>query len=184
MTASSKVTAVTPRTLYAQWTTNQTVSFDANGGKCATKSVVCAIGETYGELPVPTRSGQAFTGWFTAKTGGSKVAATTIVTEAAKRTLYAHWRAQARGLSITGFSMEKSEGGAIARSGRAVPGGGVLSFEAVEGEVYELQWTPALGEEWIVLRRWTAETDGPATIEVPATPGEATGFFRLAVPAE
>ena len=91
VTAASVVTSASKRTLYAHWTTKQTANFDANGGTCTTESKTYAIGKTYGTLPTATLAGQAFTGWFTAKKGGTKVVATTEVTEAAKRTLYAHW---------------------------------------------------------------------------------------------
>ena len=42
-----------------------------------------------GELPVPTRSGWTFDGWFTAASGGTQISATTIAT--ANATYYAHW---------------------------------------------------------------------------------------------
>ena len=41
-------------------------------------------------MPTPTRSGYTFTGWFTAKTGGTKVYSTTKVTN--NMTLYAQWK--------------------------------------------------------------------------------------------
>jgi uncharacterized repeat protein (TIGR02543 family) len=92
VTSSDIVTATLSRTLFAQWTTLQTVSFDPNGGYCATLSKQCTIGGPYLNLPTATRTGYAFTGWFTAKSGGTKVVVgTTTVTEKAKRTLYAHW---------------------------------------------------------------------------------------------
>ncbi len=42
-------------------------------------------------LPVATRTGYTFDGWFTAETGGTKVSADTIVTNASDHVLYAHW---------------------------------------------------------------------------------------------
>ncbi|MDR0519350.1 MAG: InlB B-repeat-containing protein [Clostridiales Family XIII bacterium] len=46
----------------------------------------------YGELPAPTRTGYSFDGWYTASSGGAKVAADTPLTGNA--TLYAHWIAK------------------------------------------------------------------------------------------
>ncbi|MBQ3810633.1 MAG: InlB B-repeat-containing protein, partial [Kiritimatiellae bacterium] len=91
ITASSTVNAATTRTLYAHWSTAQTVKFDANGGTCGTASKKATIGQAYGELPTPTRSGYAFVAWYTAKSGGSKVTATSKASTASSRTLYAHW---------------------------------------------------------------------------------------------
>ena len=69
--------------------TKFTLTFVANGGSIdvATKSV--AKGAAYGELPVPTRTGYDFAGWFTASDGGVAVTEDTIAD--ADVTLYAHW---------------------------------------------------------------------------------------------
>ncbi|MDR1953520.1 MAG: GBS Bsp-like repeat-containing protein, partial [Clostridiales Family XIII bacterium] len=75
--------------LYAHWTpTSHTVTFDSNGGNAvANKSV--KQGTAVGTLPTPTRSGHTFDGWYTAKSGGSKISSNTIVS--ANVTYYAHW---------------------------------------------------------------------------------------------
>ena len=78
-------------TLYAQWKKNTcTITFNANGGKVSTTSKTVNGGTAIGTMPTPTRSGYTFTGWFTAKTGGSKVYTTTKAT--ANMTLYAQWK--------------------------------------------------------------------------------------------
>ncbi|MBP5787876.1 MAG: InlB B-repeat-containing protein, partial [Kiritimatiellae bacterium] len=151
-----------------------------NGGRPGTQKTTNTIYAKYGAFPSVEWSGHVFQGWYNAAEGGKQVTAKHNVTAAPSRTFYAHWEeeAAAGSLSITGFAMVKPAG---ARGGRgAVPG--VLSFEAEAGRVYELQWTPMLGGEWTVLKHWTAATDGPSSVELPATPGEPTGFFRLAAP--
>ncbi len=50
-------------------------------------------GSTYGILQPPTRTGYTFNGWWTAKTGGTKVTDATKVTNASNHTLYARWTA-------------------------------------------------------------------------------------------
>ena len=67
------------------------ISFDPNGGSVGTgsKSVIC--GKTYGTLPTPARKGYKFVGWYTAKSGGSKVDSKTVVTVTKDQTLYARW---------------------------------------------------------------------------------------------
>jgi uncharacterized repeat protein (TIGR02543 family) len=65
------------------------ISFDPNGG-----SVTPETGETNAsgkllELPIPTRSGYSFDGWFTEASGGTKVTVDDIYS--ADATIYAHW---------------------------------------------------------------------------------------------
>ncbi len=68
-----------------------TVTFDPNGGTCQTKNLTVTYGAEYGKLPRPKRTAYKFLGWYTAKSGGTRVTATTKVTKAADHTLYAHW---------------------------------------------------------------------------------------------
>ena len=65
------------------------LSFNANGGSVSTKYKNVRIKEKVGSLPHPARKGYTFTGWYTAKSGGSKVTAETKI--AKSQTLYAHW---------------------------------------------------------------------------------------------
>lgn len=67
------------------------VLFDANGGKVSVKDKKVTVNEAYGELPVPTKKGYTFDGWFTKKTNGEKVDSTTIVTNNKRHILYASW---------------------------------------------------------------------------------------------
>ena len=84
--------------LYAQWTANEyVVSFDANGGSCSTASTTVTYGATYGSgtagnLPNAARAGHALTGWYTVKSGGTKIENNTIVEITSNITLYAQWK--------------------------------------------------------------------------------------------
>ena len=81
-----------PTTLYAHWIGKKyTVTLDANGGTVGMKSRTATYGSEYPALPAPTREGYSFDGWYTQKTGGTKVDDNTTVTTAADHTLYAHW---------------------------------------------------------------------------------------------
>ena len=81
-----------PTTLYAHWKgKTYTVSLDANGGTVGMKSRTATYGSEYPALPAPTRTGYSFDGWYTQKTGGTKVDDNTTVTTAANHILYAHW---------------------------------------------------------------------------------------------
>lgn len=66
-------------------------TFDANGGKSTVASKQVKSTEVYGDLPAPTRDGYLFDGWFTAKEGGEKVTAETIVSAVEDHSIYARW---------------------------------------------------------------------------------------------
>ena len=70
------------------------ISFNANGGNCSTSSLSVAVGESYGTLPTPDRSGYSFKGWYTSTSGGTKIASDSIVTTTSAQTLYAQWTAK------------------------------------------------------------------------------------------
>jgi len=53
--------------------------------------LVIRVGDTYGKLPVPTREGYSFDGWYTNVENGSEVTETTVCTEDTYKTLYAKW---------------------------------------------------------------------------------------------
>ena len=80
-------------TLHAKWTENRyKVTFDANGGSVSTGSKEVSYDGTYGTLPTPNRTDYTFEGWYTAKSGGTKISSSTKVTITAAQTLYAHWK--------------------------------------------------------------------------------------------
>ncbi|MBR3137621.1 MAG: InlB B-repeat-containing protein, partial [Clostridia bacterium] len=93
VTASTVCYATGDYTLYARWTSvrTYTVTLNPNGGTCGTGSKTVTYGQAYGTMPVPTRKGYTFAGWWTAKTGGKKVTASTICYASGNYTLYARW---------------------------------------------------------------------------------------------
>ncbi len=71
------------------------VTFDANGGKTPVPDTLQLVqGKACGTLPTSVRTGYDFDGWYTGKTGGTKVTASTKVPATTKKTLYAHWTAK------------------------------------------------------------------------------------------
>ena len=67
-----------------------TVTFNANGGSCATSTKDVEKGGKVGTLPTPTRSGYRFVGWYPSRDGGTApITASTTVSDAV--TYYAHW---------------------------------------------------------------------------------------------
>lgn len=88
-------------TLYAKWQavvvapTTYTVTYNANGGN-VTPSQENALSGVSVTLPTPTYDGQDFLGWYTAKTGGTKVGdAGSSYTVTANIVLYARWQEKA-----------------------------------------------------------------------------------------
>jgi len=92
-------------TYHARWTptatastststaaSSRTVTFNVNGGNALSPSTrTVANNATVGTLPTPTRANNAFNGWFTAQTGGTRIDANTRVT--ANVTYWARWTA-------------------------------------------------------------------------------------------
>ena len=96
-------------TLYAHWSVNSyTLAFDGNGGKASESSRTVQYGSQYGSLPTATRTGHTFQGWYTAKSGGTKVSPSTTM-GAANTTLYAHWSVNAYTLAFDGNGGKASE---------------------------------------------------------------------------
>jgi len=76
--------------LYAHWKENLTVTYNANGGTCATTTA--SYTGTALTLPTATRDGYTFLGWYTAASGGTKIGdAGASYTPTDNITLYAHW---------------------------------------------------------------------------------------------
>ena len=65
--------------------------FNANGGTVDINSIELTYDTEYGELPVATRDGYAFLGWFSDPVVGEQIFSETMVTVNYVETLYAHW---------------------------------------------------------------------------------------------
>lgn len=115
VTSSTTVSLSSDQTLYAQWTANAyTVTLDANGGSVSAESTTVKNGSAYGNLPTPTRKGYTFNGWYTAKTGGSKITSDTVATITATQTLYAQWKAASYAVTLN------ANGGSVSSSSISV----------------------------------------------------------------
>lgn len=87
--AGASYTPTANVTLYAQWA-GFVVTYDANGGNCDTESQTYA-GEAL-ILPLASRNSYTFNGWYTAKSGGTKIGdAGASYTPTSDITLYAQW---------------------------------------------------------------------------------------------
>ena len=88
--------------VYPKWKVAEyIVTFDPNQGDMpeTEKTRTVVYNHAVGQLPVPTREGHTFEGWFTSATGGTKISESTVITSA--KTFYAHWTPLKYPLQIT-----------------------------------------------------------------------------------
>ena len=79
-------------TLKALWEANKyTIVFEPQGGSVTDNHKTVTYDELYGSLPVATKEGYTFEGWYTDKTNGEKVLDTDIVKVTKTTTLYARY---------------------------------------------------------------------------------------------
>ena len=97
-----------------------TVTLDPDGGNVSSTSKQVTLGGQYGDLPTPTKSGFTFIGWYTEKTGGTKVGRYDALVSNATHTLYARWSQN--------------------HTHEAVPGGGDKTFDKeLNAQTYQLK---------------------------------------------
>ncbi|MDR2578969.1 MAG: InlB B-repeat-containing protein [Chitinispirillales bacterium] len=76
--------------IYARWAlSTYTVTFNANSGTVTPTSGTTGAGWMLASLPVPTRIGYSFDGWFTMATDGTEVTTNTVFS--ANTTIFARW---------------------------------------------------------------------------------------------
>mgnify|MGYP002770963683 CR=1 FL=1 len=176
----------TALTFTAQWTANTyTITFDANGGSCTTASKSVTYASAYGELPVPTREGYGFDGWFTAQNDGTKVTGNDTVTITADQTLYAHWKPGAYTITFD------TDGGSAINSITQDYGTKITAPTAPTKTGYTFNgWNPAIpatmpAENRTVKAKWTANqytvtfnaNGGSACADITVTFGQPYGML-------
>ena len=89
-TGGSGVTTRVDVEFYGDRPNVYTVAFNVNGGTALSESNRSVMdGHSIGSLPVPTKTGCLFLGWFTSANGGEQVRPETVVR--GNMELYAHW---------------------------------------------------------------------------------------------
>lgn len=124
------------------------IYFDSNGGTSDETFRTVTIGQTVGELPVPTRTGFNFDGWY--NDYGEKVDENTLITQISDLYVCAKWTAKAYDLSFsngTGYTITvnrtsspyaNASVGAIS-SGTAIYYGDILSVSYTASTGYTLK---------------------------------------------
>jgi uncharacterized repeat protein (TIGR02543 family) len=102
VTPETGVATAANHTLYAKWTANPyTATFDAEGGTVTPASKTVTFNAAYAALPVPTRAGHTFGGWWDGDNGtGLQVDAATIVATAQDHSLHAKWLINSHSLTV------------------------------------------------------------------------------------
>jgi uncharacterized repeat protein (TIGR02543 family) len=79
-------------TLKAAWTPNTyTVTYDAQSGTVSPVNKSVTYDAPVGTLPIPTRTGYDFSGWYSAASGGTQYTETTVYKTPNNATLFARW---------------------------------------------------------------------------------------------
>ena len=111
ITADSIYKTPADTTIYAYWTPNTyVVTFEPNGGVSSVETLSVTYDATYGELPVPTKEGYYFLGWYTDATDGVEISADTVVKIEETQTLYARWLEMVYPAQTTVLAVAKADG--------------------------------------------------------------------------
>ena len=89
-----------------------TVSFDSDGGTEIKEVYTVTNGKQYGKLPIPSKLGYKFLGWYTSKENGEQIQWSDIVNLTRDQTLYARWE------SDTFYVRFDPQGGYVTEEGK------------------------------------------------------------------
>ena len=122
------------------------VTFNYKGGTGSPATAEVTVGAAYGPLPVPTKAGNEFGGWYSADTHGSLVEATTLVTAEDDHTLFARWIPER--VTVT-FN---------------VPQGAVVTPPSkIVEKTFRYGWLPTPTRTGYVFVKWNTAADGRGT---------------------
>lgn len=94
ITEQTTVEITDDQVLYAVWSPNvYTVSFDPGEGECNISDKTIEFDDCYGQLPVPTRIGYTFLGWYKTQSYNELITEESIVCVPGDHYLYALWSA-------------------------------------------------------------------------------------------
>ena len=125
-----------------------TVTCYPEDGSSNTSTIKVAVGEKYSNLKDPTRSGYTFAGWYTSKTGGSRVYSTSTVTDTSNHSLYARWKANTYYIKF---------------NGNGATGGSTATVTATYGETVKLT-SNGYYKDYYKFSGWSLKSDGTGTI--------------------
>ena len=154
-------------TYYAHWSVvvnKYTITFNPNDGEVSPTSKEIDEGAAVGELPVPTRSGYSFDGWFTLPQDGIRVTEETIPT--GDVTYYAHWTQIINKYTIT-FNPN---------GGKVVPTSKEINQGSAIGEMPTPTWDGHTFDGW-----FTDQTEGEEVTEETVPTGNDTYYAHWSI---
>ena len=128
---------------------NYTITFNPNGGTVLENTRTVEEGQPIGTLPMASRDGYIFMGWYTSATGGSKISSTTTISS--NITFYAHWNEIDKTKYIVTFD---GNGGNVSERNRQIEEGniiGTLPTATREGYIFEGWYTAINGGNLITI---------------------------------
>lgn len=140
-----------------------TVTWDANGGTCGTATSNVTAGNAVGTLPVATKTGYTFIGWFTETSGGTQITTSTVPT--GNVTYHAQY-------SINSYALTVNTNNATYGS---VSGGGTYTYNTV----HAITATPNTGyafDHW-ELNSTNVSTSATYNVTIPANAVTYTAIF-------
>ena len=159
----------------------QTVTFNANGGNCATSTKTYSLDGNYSNLPTTTWSGYTFDGWYTATDAGTKITEGKAVSTNWFLTLYAHWLANMYSVTLDRQGGSGGTTSVSATTGTAMPD---IAVPTCTGYSFAGYYTAANGkgtkyytQEGKSARAWGEGTD--STLYAKWTANSYTVSFDL-----
>ncbi|MBQ4393818.1 MAG: DUF4832 domain-containing protein [Paludibacteraceae bacterium] len=140
-----------------------TVTWDANGGTCGTATSNVTAGSAVGTLPIATKTGYTFIGWFTETSGGTQITTSTVPT--GNVTYHAQY-------SINSYALTVNTNNATYGS---VSGGGTYTYNTV----HAITATPNTGyafDHW-ELNSTNVSTSATYNVTIPANAVTYTAIF-------
>lgn len=130
-------------TIYARWERVKfDITFDPCGGSVSPTVRTYDKGKAYGDtFPTPTRIGYSFSGWYTAASGGVKIATTDTCTK--DRTLYAQWKGKKYTIAL--FDNGGSGGKASVKVTYAAAMPTMTTLPVRTGYAFDGYWTARMG---------------------------------------
>lgn len=168
-----------------------TVTFDPNGGTVTPVSAVTGEDGTLSSLPVPTRDGYIFNGWYSAPSGGNKITTSTVF--ATNTTVYAQWSKDTSGSSSSGsgnsttniytISTSATENGSVSVSPKTARAGTTVIITATPDDGYELDKLTVTDKNGNSIKL-TDQGNGKYTFTMPTSKvNVAASFISLEAPA-
>jgi uncharacterized repeat protein (TIGR02543 family) len=174
--SETTVSVPSNHTVYAKWVPNTYyVTFNPQNGAVDPLNVAVTYGTPYGILPIPTRTGYLFGGWFTQISGGgTRIENETVVAITIDQTLYAKWTPQSFTLTFDGQGATPSP---LSKSITYDAPYGTLATASKTGYSFMGWFTQSLGGGHQITNATVVTVAGNQTLFASWTPNTYTIIF-------